>query len=179
MKTVNLYTFSELSEEAKKVAVRNHDVDYDLQFLVDDEIERLTALGFDDVDICYRLAFSQGDGVRMHGKISFTNAVDLTGYKLSALKTKIIDDWVALEISGNSVSVEWYHEQFLNYVDATVVAVVRELESWIEDNGRAFYRRLSNEALCQTSDEYKREDLENNDGLYYYFENGTPALYNF
>ena len=179
MKTVNLYTFNELSEEAKKVAVRNHDVDYDLQFLIDDETERLTALGFEDVDIYYRLSFSQGDGVRMHGKISFTDAVKLTGYKLSALKTKIINEWIALEISGNSVGVEWYYDRDLNYVDATVAAVVRELESWIEDNNRAIYRRLSNEALCQTSDEYKREDLENNDGLYYYFENGTFAPYNF
>lgn len=127
----------------------------------------LEELGFTDVSLCYRISFSQGDHVKTNGDISFADAVKLTGYKLSVLKTKIIDDWVELEITGSRVNVSWYYDRDLNYVDATVAAVVRELEDWIERNDKAIYRRLS--------DESKRADLEAFPDTWY-FENGIRAL---
>lgn len=120
-------------------------------------------------------SFSQGDHVKTNGDISFADAVKLTGYKLSVLKTKIIDDWVELEITGSRVNVSWYYDRDLNYVDATVAAVVRELEDWIERNDKAIYRRLSDELMEQLSDESKRADLEAFPDTWY-FENGIRAL---
>ena len=70
---------------------------------------------------------------------------------------------------------EWYYDRDLNYVDATVAAVVRELEDWIERNDKAIYRRLSDELMEQLSDESKRADLEAFPDTWY-FENGIRAL---
>lgn len=175
MKTITLYEFNELSKEAQDTAIRNYCPHYDMDFVIKEETETLEELGFTDVSLCYRISFSQGDHVKTNGDISFADAVKLTGYKLSVLKTEVIDDWVELEITGSRVNVSWYYDRDLNYVDATVAAVVRELEDWIERNDKAIYRRLSDELMEQLSDESKRADLEAFPDTWY-FENGIREL---
>lgn len=77
MKTIeiNLYSFSELSEEAKQKAIDKWYESEDYPFLETDLTESLKSLleenkvQFNDINILYSLGYSQGDGLCFTGEL--------------------------------------------------------------------------------------------------------------
>jgi hypothetical protein len=70
-KTVNLYQFAELSDEAKEKARewfrRSNDDDDDWEYMKDDFTEMMAVFGFDVHDTYYSGFWSQGDGASFTG----------------------------------------------------------------------------------------------------------------
>jgi len=81
MKTVEikLYSFDELSEEAKKNAIEKYYEYEDYSFLEEDLTYELLMLllekniKYENVQIEYRLSYSQGDGVSFTGNFEYKN----------------------------------------------------------------------------------------------------------
>jgi hypothetical protein len=75
-RTINVYEFSELSEEAKEKAISKWYENEDYPFLEEDLTESLTSLleqkgcKFEDICVLYSLSYSQGDGLCFTGSIS-------------------------------------------------------------------------------------------------------------
>ena len=68
MRTIRtkVYTFNELSQEAKEIAIENYrdKMDVYLDCFNDDAVEQIEKAGFyDDVKLQYSLSYSQGDGL--------------------------------------------------------------------------------------------------------------------
>ena len=77
--TVNLYQFSELSEQAKKYAINKHYENEQYPFLSEDLIEFLKETlkenncEFDNLKLYYSLSYSQGDGLCFIGELTKNN----------------------------------------------------------------------------------------------------------
>ena len=67
-KTVNVYTYSELSEKAKEYARMTYGQFDDVEFLTEEMKLQLHDAGFPDAKVNWSLAFCQGDGVCFMGE---------------------------------------------------------------------------------------------------------------
>ncbi len=184
MKTIkiNLFEFSELSEEVqKKLIEKNYDInifeDWHDDLLSDFKTE-LAEAGFNDATIHYSGFSSQGDGLCFDATIDVNKFAETTNEKRIA---KLIDKGEIdnYSIGKNSYSNHYSHER-TRYVDSPAVSQINLLtnvtflEAKINQKRltlcREFYRRLEEEYDSLQSEESIKETL--NDSEATYLENG-------
>jgi hypothetical protein len=176
--TVSIYSFSELSDKAKARALDNHRHDttndnYWYDFVYEEWREKLEALGYENVDFSFALAWSQGDGA------CFTANIDLgewlrkqklyNKYRLLYLHredvtAKVIDidgrDCHEYSVRADLEYSPWnwnskVYEQSCEVQDL-ITEDVREL-------CRELYRELRDECEYMMEDDYIGDFLEAND----------------
>lgn len=122
-RTVTVYSFEELSDEAKERALREfRDVawDYvDSEHLTDMFKEDLRGWGFENPQVCWSLDYSKGDGV------AFSADVNVQKYLLSRVKTDEFKDLIDV--------VSAYVKQEGRYCHYNSMSVNVDLEGNYED----------------------------------------------
>lgn len=183
--SVELYSISELSENAKQKAIEKErsNCDIDLQFTVEYIEEILTCLGFESPKINYSGFSSQGDG------LSFTS--DNWQYKkgmLDKVKERTQDINILniakqlqvmakntgykLQFSVNRTSHRYAHENTVQiendpYSDFSLSDDQDEILTTLKNSlCHAFYRMLEKDYDYQLSDEYIIENLQANDVMF-------------
>lgn len=158
MKTIQLelFTFDELSDDAKQKAIkddRNSDArDFYYDYTIEHYQHALKFVGFEDVDISFSGFHSQGDGA------SFTANYDSSLIDIEALKDNINNvQW------GDNVDDKRINDAF-NSIDEYLTGLKNSLCYLI-------YKALQDEYDHQNSDEYISDHLIANE--YYFLENGT------
>lgn len=180
---MNIYSFNELSEVAKKKAIENdRDINIDLEwsgFIIDDWQTKLDNFGFSDADIKFSGAGSQGDGA------SFTARVDLD--KFCKANSIDIKQSVINAVNGYSIisvkrhnHIRYVHEKSV-YADIDLMTSgkeykrlekqIVELEKAITDKvvelSKKIYKDLQTEYEDLTSDKAVIETLVNNECEFY------------
>jgi hypothetical protein len=191
-KTINIYSFSELSEEAKEKAIEyfrnSKNEDYDLlNMFSDDVIECLKEDGWNDVKLQYSLSCCQGDGLCFSGKLDlkyFLNneySQKLTKYKVNALCEYIY----SVHSKGNTGHYSYAHENQIDYsenyqdgierkhIDKLWQDVLGEIKEYYLTLCKKFEKQGYNEIDYQLSDECIKEEIEANE--YEFLENGKLA----
>lgn len=170
-KTINVYSFEELSDKAKKKVIEKfYDIntDYDWYELTNEEqCEELVNLGYNEPKILFSGFASQGDGA------CFTcTSIDFQKfmggkYKDVDISANITHSWryyfatsttVNLEDNGN-LSQEQYDE------------IEKDIENEREQLGNKFYRQLEKEYYALTSEKAIIETIEANE--YEFDEDGN------
>jgi hypothetical protein len=184
MKTIEikLYKFTELSEQAKNVAIekqRNHEIDFD--WFSDYCHEQISEKGFKgNIKLQYSLSYCQGDGLSFSCDY-FNNLNALFVEILGTEKQKTIDCIInncSLKIKGNDRRYCYAHRNDINFeLDNYYVKSSTNLDnliSEVESKLKDLYIDLCNELQKQGyddienqySDEYITETLIEKD---YYF----------
>ena len=123
MKSINLYKFSELDENAKKNALSwwqdNREPQFDHDPMIEGITEDLEALSIEDVDIQYSGFWSQGDGLsftgRVYDTIGFLGSIPEAQSILNDLSKdtlELIND--SVEIYFDRISHRYVHENTVN-----------------------------------------------------------------
>jgi len=118
-----VYSFNELSEEAKEKAIENqrsneYYLDYDwYEFVIENWTEKLNDIGFEDIKIYFSGFWSQGDGAMfeylgINNKLLF-EWVD--GLKLTPLRNKIAKEILYASAKGNQCGM-YYHSKSCKHV---------------------------------------------------------------
>ena len=181
MKTIEikLYKFTELSEQAKNVAIekqRNHEIEFD--WFYDFCHEQISESGFKgNIKLQYSLSYSQGDGLSFSCDY-FDNLNTLFVEILGTEKQKTIDFIInncSLKINSNNSRYCYAHRNDVNFeLDNYYVKSSTNLDnliSKVETKLRDLYINLCNELEKQGydeienqySDEYVTETLIEND----------------
>lgn len=194
--TKTLYTFEELSEDAKKYAIKSYIEDDDLSFInggLSVEMSyKLAEYGYegynkDDLDICYSLGYCQGDGMAFYGKIDFEKWYKLhkkhfTPYENKRIKNEEL--YIGIEIAkinhlydhahsmGVDVTIENYeNNEVLERIREKIYNIVdneiSDISGELEDYGYEYIE------YCRT-DEYVIEEFEN--GEYEFNEDGSRDI---
>lgn len=185
-----IYSFSELSKDAKAKAVeslRDINVDYDNwhDYIIEDYTEKLEALGYRDIKIFYSGFWSQGDGA------CYTATVDiyewLKAHKLSnkykALFNVSKEGGISATISHSS---RYYYSTSTSLEESgiweeseKVQSQYYEIEKLIlaerEQMGNELYRALESAYEEERKDENVINTIEANE--YSFLEDGTRSLH--
>ena len=188
---INVYSFDELSEEAKENAINSHrdsslQEDYWSEYILDD-VKHIGALIGIDIDHIYYSGFcSQGDGACFEGVYEYKKGA------LKAIKEFAPTDKDLHDIAQNLQNIQskafykliagvkhhghYYHELSTNITvdNSDFSSVSGELDSDLKDELRSFmqwiYSRLEYEYKYQSSDDCIIENIAAND--YKFLENG-------
>jgi hypothetical protein len=191
-KTINIYQFNELTEEAKENAIEkyreNNEGDFDFfEDTMKDLLEHHTP--FKDLKMSYSLSYSQGDGVSFKGALSLEEILEadlITKAEYKYLE-KQMDEGRSLEISIEKHDSRYSHEYtmygqiiFETYPEDhyKTVEKLQSLEERIEENLTEYAREKAREIEkigyeeieYINSDEYIIEQIEHNE--YEYDEDG-------
>lgn len=190
MRTVRtkVYKFSELSEEAKSLAIgnfRNQNHDLDLDPLNEILKENIIESGFEGGgNLKYSFSYSQGDGISF-GCSEFNKLNDLFIEVLGSKKEKTIKciiDNLSFSLEGNQgrycyaskkdidLTLENYNRDYKN-IEIVVLAVLEKLENLYIDLCQDLERQGYNYIEELNSDEFISSDLIAND--YEFTENGN------
>lgn len=195
-KTIQLYEFDELSEEAKaKVLENNRDINVDdshwYSFVYDDWKERLEGMGFEDPQISFLSFWSQGDGASFTSKrvdvLKFLTAQKAKGRFKSILKA-IKADKAEVNASVGRIDRRYSHEHAVKaYVEyystedrfSADENLADELRDFIADTvrtlSRKIYRELEEEYDGLVSDEAVIDTIKANE--YTFRSNGSIESY--
>jgi len=171
-----VYSFSELSDDAKQVAIENYrnrfdDWHFENQCLADDFNEQIKAEGFENPRVQFCLSYSQGDGLSFSAD-GYSHLYDVVLSVVGSHKPKtaqLIADNISLEIKGNtgrycyastndiSGRIDYWRNDTPN-IDDVVSEVVDELSdrymdlcSELENQGYEHYEYImSDEAIAET-----------------------------
>lgn len=184
--TVPIYSFSELSPEAKKKAIARHtdflaetyDDRDDLEIIKDD----LVQAGYPDAEIAYSGFGSQGDG------LSFTCTIDLDALKVpekyAAAKSAVVDAGLTVKLTREN-TWRYVHEMMMKcectdlheITDDAVAKQIEDLCAWILEDARSqakkAYRFLKSCYFAALEEESVIESIEIND--YDFHVDGTLA----
>lgn len=174
-RTYKLYTFEELSQEAKDKAREDFNKDNDYPFLSDDMAERLHELleenkikdtndtsmpGTKPTPVLYSLSYSQGDGAMFEGTFEwqkYTIYIKQSGHYYHS-NSKIMEihetDNLGIDIGDD------YEPKVYAKFEAIYQKICKELEQY-------GYSQME----WQDSEEYFRDTCESNE--YTFLENGT------
>ena len=186
MKTINTYSFEELSEESKKVVIEKYkeNIDIFMEFFEENCEEQINEAGFKGkVSLQYSLSHSQGDGLSFSSDY-YDKLNELFVDILGSGKQKTIDliinncsfklkgnkGWYCY-CSSNDIIFEFDDYRGTNYL-------IHHLVSKVETELQRIYVNLCaklenegyNEIDYQYSEEYITENIISND--YYYTING-------
>lgn len=143
--TVNVYQFSELSEEAKDRAINSFresmDWSYESEVITEDFEYELGKLGLPTDDIEWRLSHSQGDGVAFYGNVDMGVVARrlLEGESLKLYKLiEAHDLTISAKLYRNSYGTFYSHYNTMNVeMDTddihTIVEDIYDIESDSED----------------------------------------------
>lgn len=135
--TTKVYTFDELTDEAKAVAIEKYRESEDFPFLSDDMHERLGELLIkykmksDDAHVFYSLSYSQGDGAMFTGTIEYKSwliEVSHWGGMYYHFNSKTIDSITSIK-TGETPSDKVYSRVFHEF-EPLYVKLCKELEQW-------------------------------------------------
>jgi hypothetical protein len=184
--TINTYKFSELSEEAKQVAINwyRDGNQWDLlPFFADECNETLEESGFVGAKVSYSLSWCQGDGLSFNADY-YNKLEELFLAELGAGKertAKLLADSCNQVFKGNNgrysyasasdvdLYIDGNHNE-LNNINATVGIVLSALEDLYMDTCKKLEKQGYAEIEWQNSDEAIIESIEAND--YDFLENG-------
>lgn len=180
------YGFSELSENAKKVAIENHQYDFLEENLLDfcEEITSKIKSIFEDVEFHFTGFYSQGDGASFTFKgLNFENLfleLEKLGYNFSNEVKEFLKENFACEgvhygmyYHENSVSIEWDCDEDEKF-DKEIQIFADCLESLRYSLCKELYSELQSLYEDSTSDEYVADCLEMND--YEFLESGKDFI---
>lgn len=175
MKQVNVYTFEELSEQAKKTVLNNMsdiNVMHDwYEHTIDSWKEKLKDIGFLDAKIDFSGFGNQGDGC------SFYATLDLEDHLINEFEPLKNEDTQFECRNCNRPSWLWKFEQtnFLSNesMDSLSDKFIEYINEYQRDLSSEIYEELEKEFEYITSDEAISECLTNNE--YYFLPDGTLA----
>ena len=189
MKTINVYSFNELSESSKQKAINdylNNDIfEYDLSFFKDDIENQLKELNIEMTDLTYSLSSSQGDGLSFTSKFDVPYYVGLCFTELSEKRKSILVDLIhTIESSKNNgsycyaskndVDYELNNNDLDVYKHKNIYKYINRLISYIQDVYmdlcKDFEKQGYAEIEHQSSVEYISNELIINE--YDFLENG-------
>jgi hypothetical protein len=170
MKTIQIFSFEELSPEAQGVAleqfkndVSNGDIPeiYDHDPLIEGMKEELAEIGIESVDVFYSGFWSQGDGLCFTGDVKdvklFSESLGLN-----------LKDWDRVSFTRTStrynhentvetsLSIDWHAEESFKKVWNDLF---EKIEDWRKSKCRDFYNRLEKHYDYCSSDEVAKEEL--------------------
>lgn len=182
-----LYRFGDLSESAQQTVLdanRNRNVEYIEWWdgVYEQQDEKMKAMGFIISDKMFSGFWSQGDGAVILGTISYFDFLKqtpegialLVSLKLRSVKDEEDYDGAAtFTHSGRychehsySVSLQTNAEDIEELSDSIHDFVEANIDEWIVELNKEFYRALEAEYDYLTSDECLREHYEHDDDLY-------------
>jgi len=185
--TVNLYEFSELTEEVQKKLIKrfkeNIDINFEMDLFQDDCVEQITEAGFTNPKIRYSLSYSQGDGLSFSAD-NYTKLKELFIQVLGVNKEKTIElllkhYWIQIKSEGrccfaSKTDIEFtldYGKDFEN-----IEKVYENVQEKLQDIYLTLCKSLEKQGYQNIdyyySDEYVIESLEANN----YLADGT--IYN-
>jgi hypothetical protein len=187
MRTINIYKFNELSNEAQKNAVTNcqNKFEIDLDFFIDDAKMQIVEQGFyGKIDLQYSFGNSFGDGLSFSCEYFDTKRLaKIFENILGERKQKTIDLIINncnFNLFGNTGRYCYAHINDLEFIfdDNINAPNIIEVVKKVEDELKSIYVNLCkkletdgyNEIEYQNSDEYTAELLEINE--YEFLENG-------
>lgn len=153
---IQVFTFSELSDEAKKVAIHNYreHMEFNSYFIIEGWKEKLAQYGFIDPKIYYSGFWSQGDGACFD-----CDRIDIELFN-KAFNKSIPKD-TELYIASNSNSNHYSHEMTryidCNYEEDEKYSLIVEAERL--DLCKEIYKALEKEYDYQNSDEAISENI--------------------
>jgi hypothetical protein len=166
MRTVNIYQFNELSEEAKEKAIEDFkeestDLLYDHDPIIEGMVEDLEEMGIENVRVQYSGFWSQGDG------LSFTGAVTDTALFMSKMSLNLSSEpGIEFLRTSNHYNHEKTVRTQLELDEASFDeydAVLEHIEEWRIVKCKEFYSRLEKYYYECTSDEAVTEYLNDDD----------------
>ena len=184
MKTIEIFSFEELTPGAQQVALEQfkNDVDYghvyptyDHDPIIEGIKEELEDFGIESVDIQYSGFWSQGDGLSFTGKVH-------DNVRFNELLGLDIDPYG--RISFDRKSSRYVHENTvetslsINYEDEPTFKEVwnktyEKIENWRKSKCKEFYDRLEKYYdECNSEEVYKDELIERE---YYFLKNGKKV----
>jgi hypothetical protein len=118
--TINIYKFSELSEESKQKAIDKWYETEDYPFLTEDLTELIIAnenFCFDDIQLQYSLSCCQGDGLSFSGKLDIEKFLRFHfSKKLKDSQIKIMSDLLYfVKSTGNTGHYCYAHKNQIEY----------------------------------------------------------------
>ena len=195
-KTFNVYSFSELSEKAKQVAIdqyrndENYPCDFWYDHIEEDFHTILEKIGFYNIKSIFSGFYSQGDGASFTGSYTYKKGC-LKAVKDFAPNDKGLHDIVvgivshqkdngyklecdigrsgSLYCHSNTMSFDWSKNGDC-YFEWKNAFVEDEIEQLIKDLADWYYTSLQSEYDYLLSDEYIAENIESNN--YQFLENG-------
>lgn len=175
MHTTNIYKFSDLPDNLKKVArerIKNflYD-DADLRDTVDNYKSQLQdEFNFWDVEIQYCISYSQGEGASFTGRISEADAAKIVGMTGGENAEDNVIEVVRINhryVHENSVRIDWD-----DYAEGQNEAILEPFREWVKDKCRAMFEGFKDDLEGQTSDEAVDAWIEANEPEYIIGKNG-------
>jgi len=170
-KTINLYSFDELTKEQQEKVIENHrDIntfDNWHDWEIEEWTQKLSRQGFNDAKIYFSGFYSQGDGA------SFSANVDLSKFlKGRRLATKYAKEMKLAEETGDNIVIEQssphYCHEYTMSIDSDNLPA--DLENFILEEARkqacAIYKDLRSLYEDLTSNETIAETLRANEYLF-------------
>ena len=178
---VKLYTFNELSEDSKQLAIRNYrnnNQETFMDFFTDDAIEQIHEAGFKgDIKLAYSFSYSQGDGLSFScdyfdSKVLHGLFQDVLG---SVFKDKTIEFLInnsEFRLKGNTgqyafaLASQIEFSSCLDYrrnIDILFLQVERRIMEIYVHLCHKLERQGYNEIEHQSSDEYISDNLISNE----------------
>lgn len=185
MKTIQIFSFEELSPEAQEVALEQfrNDVSngaipeiYDHDPLIEGMKEELAEIGIESVDVFYSGFWSQGDGLCFTGEVK---NVKLFSESLGLLNLKYWDiiNFRRMSTRYNhentietDLRIDWHAEESFKKVWNDLF---EKIEDWRKSKCREFYNRLEKHYDYCSSDEVVKEELIERE--YHFLENGIKV----
>jgi len=180
MKTLDIYKFSELNEQAKQKALdwwkENREPNFDADAILEGIKEDLESMGMEEIDVRYSGFWSQGDGLSFTGDVYDTSGflISVTPWvekHLNGLSTEVLEQlYDSLQICferntsryvheksvDTNLSAEWLTSDTFNIIPKLEVAI----DQWRIEKCKEFYDRLSNYYDECSSDESVKMYLE-------------------
>lgn len=187
-KKINLYTYSELSEEAQEKVKQWYLEGLDAEFFSDMCLESLYAEGFknSDLKLQFDLRYCQGDGLNIYGDLYLNEALEVLKDNFSTKECKRLSyyfkgmpayemplnnryEYCMAEYIDTSDLIEEYNENYrdidhalINRFNDLLIKYFTEKCSQFEKNGYRYFYEVSEKDLKEFC----------NDGDYWFTESG-------
>ena len=172
MRTIRtkVYTFNELSQDAKEVAIKNYrnKMEIHLDFFNDDAVEQIEKAGFyGDIDLQYNLSYSQGDGLSfscngIEESLLLSFFAEILGEGKEKTAKTIIENCSFVNTGNNGHycfasknDIEFIFESYKNDY-SNIYDIVRKVESKIENLYMDLCKDLEKQGYADI--EYQRSD---------------------
>lgn len=189
VKEFDVFTFAELSQEARQHAIDQEKndpsrLDYDWwDFIFEDFATKFSKVGIDNADFDFNLSFCQGDYAKLaEGEVNIEKIVDKDiKFKHKQLR-QIFIDYCEVSFRGGKIKIEWFYDYsgsypYLDvYMNKIADALTQIVNEKIVSLNYELYNALYQYYLDLTSDETIEEELEDDQERLYY-ANGTIYSY--
>lgn len=183
-----VYSYEDIIKEDNKNVLDNilekWDSEFFHDFIIEEKIEMLESLGYNDCTIYYNGFYNQGDGACF-----ICENIDIEKIiKRHDFKIKFgLQDFFINQIENKKIthSGRYYHENSINfqgyycsneysnidnYLEKVFLEIEKIINKEIKELSRGIYKTLENEYIYQNSKEYIIDMILNND--YEFYENG-------